>query len=179
MSRDWDEECSVLLKQVESLDKMEKELLVHCINGFKPLKSVLTKQINVLEGIKNPLKDYEPYGSRVQTLETFKYTYLRLGSIITSLEFLRKDFNLYVTRLMLPFIISSKDSNKTEYSEKFKEFKEDLADVANKLNELNTLVKETMLKDANSKNKDAMRLIYYEIEGVICELHWFREEMLR
>ncbi len=179
MGRNWDEECNVLVKQVDSLDKMEKELLLHCFDGFKPYINMLTKQINVLEGIKKPLKDYKPYGSRVCTLETFKYTYLRLGSIIASLEFLRKDFKLYVTRLMLPFIISSKDSNETAYSEKFKEFKEDLAEVVNKLTELNALLKETMLKDADSKNRDALRVIYYELESVICELRWFGEEILR
>lgn len=164
-----------LLEQINSLNKEEEETLALCFYRFEPYRKELERQINTLKGIKEPLQDFTPAGQKKETHETFRFTYNRISSMIHSLVILKRDLNLSIARVVIPFIVSP--NNVSINGEKFKEHKEDLLGIANQLIIVIELLQTQICKEDKEENKEVFWVIHKQLKIVVTDLCGLIEDL--
>lgn len=162
-----------LSEQINSLNKEEEETLAMCFYIFEPYRKELENQINALKGIREPLQDFTPVGQKKETHETFRFTYNRISSMIHSLVILKRNLNLNIAKVTIPFILSPNVSNDQM---KLKEYKEDLLGIARQLITVIELLQIQICKESREKNKEVFWVIYRQLKIVLTDLCRVMEE---
>lgn len=165
-----------LLEQVNSLNKKEEEILAICFYSFEPYRKELEKQMNNLKGIKEPLQGFTPSGNKKETHETFRFTYNRISSALLSLGIVKRNLNLDVAKVVVPFIVSS-DNVSINGLERFKEPKEDLLGIASKLSVVTELLQTQICREDREENREVFWVIHKQLKIVVADLCWLAEEL--
>ena len=164
-----------LLEQVNSLNKEEEEILAVCFYSFEPFRKELEKQMNNLKGMKEPLQGFTPIGKKKETHETFRFTYNCISSALLSLGKAKRNLNLNVAKVVVPFIVSS-DNDSINGLEKFKELKEDLLGIAKQLIVVIELLQTQICMEDREENREVFWVIHKQLKVIVSDLCWLVEE---